>query len=70
MPKCISVPAVIEAIERLPTKRSELMVLNHLLRRRITCGSSIERLYAGLLMEQMTHAGQLSGHAAYLRRQR
>jgi hypothetical protein len=48
---CVPVPAVIEAIDRLPTGRSELFVLEFLLRRRIARGRSIERLYASLLSQ-------------------
>lgn len=51
--KCISVPAVIEELGRLPTQRSELIVLEYLLRRRVARGTSLEKLYAGLLCTTM-----------------
>lgn len=54
---CVSVPAVIAAIHRLPTKRAELLVLEYLLRERTAHGASIEKLYASLLSRAM-----LEGH--------
>lgn len=51
---CVAVPTVIEAIHRLPTERAELLVLEFLLRQRMTHGSSIEQLYAGLLSQAVS----------------
>jgi hypothetical protein len=56
---CVSVPAVIAAIDRLPTRRAELLVLEYLLRRRTTRGTSIEKLYASLLSRVMSEQHKL-----------
>ena len=46
---CVTFHEVIDALGRLPTQRSEFFVLDHLLARRQKHGSSVEKLYAGLL---------------------
>ena len=63
---CVSVPAVIAAIHRLPTKRAELLVLEYLLRQRFARGTSVEKLYASLLSRVMSEQHKLPDLKDYL----
>jgi hypothetical protein len=63
---CVSVPTVIAAIHRLPTKRAELLVLEYLLRHRHSHGSSIEKLYASLLARVILEQYKLPDLAQFL----
>lgn len=65
-PPCSSVPGVIAAIENLPTRRAELLVLEYLLRQRMARGTSIEKLYAELLSKAMAEHHKLPDLTSYL----
>jgi hypothetical protein len=47
-----SVREAIAVCQNLPTKQSELYVLEYLLQRRQAHGTSIEKLYASLLLQE------------------